>query len=101
MEQLNPEIVSRLRSMAGSGSTVAEMLREVIRAFAPHKPHLLTLAHYFRAAFGLTLVQVKPLGGWSPDGRGELSDSQLHEFIMPEIEANRPAWDASELKPSA
>jgi hypothetical protein len=56
-------------------------------------PHELTLANHLRQAFGLTLVQVKAIAGWYPGGKGEVSDAQLHELIMPEIIKNRQEWD--------
>src|SRR5712691_62310 len=93
MSRSNLEIVNGLRAMARKGYTVPQMLREVMRGAGPVMPHELALAQYLREAFGLTLAQVKPIGGWYPDGKGELSDAQLHEFIMPEILKNRQEWD--------
>jgi hypothetical protein len=48
---------------------------------------------YLREAFALSLRQVGPLGGWSADGTGELSDSQLNALLQPEIEQTRAQWD--------
>jgi hypothetical protein len=79
--------------MARASHTVPEMLREVSRNLGPETAHELTLAQYLREAFALTLAQVKPIGGWYPNGEGELSDPQLNDIIMPEIAKNRQQWD--------
>ena len=60
----------------------------------PAKPHTLLLANYLREAFGLSLLEVKAIGGWSLDGDGELSDDRLNELLMPNIMANRAWWES-------
>jgi len=93
MNERNPDIIHRLRTMAREGATVPQMLRDLIRNLGQDAPHVLTLAKFFREAFALTLLDVKPLGGWSADGKGEFSDSQVNEFILPEIRRHRHEWD--------
>ena len=93
MAERDPALINNLRSMARAGATVPELVRELIRSLGPETPHVLTLAKYLREAFGLTLLDVKPLSGWLVDGTGELSDFQLNEFILPEIQRHRSEWD--------
>jgi hypothetical protein len=93
MEHLHPEIIDQLRAMARNGDSVPHMLQQLARRLGPQTPSVLTLAKYLRAAFGLSLLDVKPLGGWSADGTGELSDSQVSELILPEIMRHRREWD--------
>jgi hypothetical protein len=100
MEQLNPAILQRLRSMAHKGDTPSRMLREIIDRLTPTTPHKVTLIKYMREAFCLSLQQAAPIAGWAPDGLGELIDSQLDEFLMPEIAKNRPAWEPLDMASS-
>ena len=93
MKRLHSDLIERLRAMARDGETVPLMLQELARRLGPATPSVLTLAKYLRAAFGLSLLDVKPVGGWSPDGNGELSDAQVGEWIMPEIMKHRSEWD--------
>jgi len=100
MEELNPEILRHLRSMAHKGDTPSRMLREVIGRLAPDKPHKLTLIRYMREAFCLSLQQASPIAGWAADGSGELNDSRLDAFLLPEILMNRPAWESLDMASS-
>ena len=93
MEGLNPTLVAVLRDMARQGSSVPDMLREIIRQLAPQPAQTLTCAKYLRDAFGSSLHEVKPIGGWSADGNGELSDANLDQLIRPAIIRNRSRWD--------
>src|SRR5436190_16350874 len=92
MEHVDPAVVHRLRELAQDGRPVPELLREVARRLSPQVLHPLTLAKYMREAFGLSLLEVKPIGGWSWEGRGELSDDQLNDLVMPSIVAHRDRW---------
>ena len=93
MEELNPTLLADLRSMARRGTSPAQMLRELAPQVAQEPPLKFTLIRYLRAAFGLSLQQASPVGGWAADGSGELTDANLDTFLAPEIARNRPAWD--------
>lgn len=101
MEELNPVILLRLRGMARNGDTPSRMLREIIDRLAPAIPHKITLIKYMRAAFCLSLQQASPVPGWAPDGSGELNDSRLDGFLVPEIIKNRPSWESLDMASSA
>jgi len=94
MESIDPAVVQRLRAMAQEGRTVPELLREITNQLSSSSLHPLLLAKYMREAFGLSLLEVKPIGGWSLGGCGELSDDQLDELLMPGILANRDWWES-------
>jgi hypothetical protein len=101
MEPLDPVIVQRLRTMARSGGTPSQIARELFR-YIDSQPHpQLAALKYLREAFALSLRQVKPLGGWSTDGTGELTDEQLDALLQPELEQTRTQWDAHDLPASA
>jgi hypothetical protein len=101
MEEINPIIVQHLRDMARRRDSASQILRELIQRLSPEEPHIVTLMKYMRKAFSLSLQQVSPVAGWSPDGTGELQDAQLDKLVMPEILKNRPQWDFLDLAPSA
>ena len=93
MAELDETSVIHLRTMARDGATASEMLRSLICQFAPKELHQLTLIKYMRESFGLTLQEASPISGWSANGQGELSDSQLDAFLVPEIQAHQHEWD--------
>jgi hypothetical protein len=93
MEELKSDIVRELQTMARNGQTVPQMMRAIIVALAPKHPHKVALIQYLREAFCLTLQQAAPIAGWSADGTGELQDTQLNAFLLPEIMKNRDKWD--------
>ncbi len=94
METIDPAVVNRLRTLAREGRTVSALLEEITNRLGLSGSHPLLLARYMREAFGLSLLEVKPIGGWSPGGSGELSDAQLDELLMPGIDANRDWWES-------
>lgn len=100
MEPLNPEIVQRLRTLARSGSTPSQIARELFRQLDSESHPRLTALKYLREAFGLSVRQVSPLGGWSADGTGELTDAQLDALLQPEIEQTRTQWEDDKLPTS-
>src|SRR5437762_1540453 len=93
MSEVNPELVDHLRSMARRGATVSQMLRDLVRRAGPEPLHPLDLVKYVRASFGLGLREASPIGGWSVEGNGYLSDAQLDELVDPEVRVHRPEWD--------
>src|SRR5579872_3037492 len=101
MEPLNSEIVQRLRIMARSGNTPSQIARELFRQIDSQPHPRLTALKYLREAFALSLRQVNPLGGWSADGTGELTDAQLDALLQPEMEQTRAQWDIRDLLASS
>jgi hypothetical protein len=93
MEPLKPEILQRLRNLARSGSTPSQIARELFRQLDSQLHPQLTALKYLREAFCLSLRQVNPLGGWSADGTGELTDAQLDALLQPAMEQARAQWD--------
>jgi hypothetical protein len=94
MEPLNVELVQRLRTLARNGSTPSQIARELFRHVDLDPHPRLTALKYLREAFALSLRQVSPVGGWSADGTGELTDAQLDVLLQPEIEQMRAQWNA-------
>jgi hypothetical protein len=92
MEYIDPAIVLRLRRLAQERATVPELLRDIATQLSLSNSHTILFANYMRQAFGLSLLEVKPIGGWSLMGEGELSDDKLNEIMMPHITANREWW---------
>lgn len=94
MNMLDPPIVELLRDRYRNQATPSEVLREIVRLLGAERCHKLDLLANIRAVFGLSLAEAKPIGGWSPDGTGELKDAQIDRFLIPAIEKNRTHWDA-------
>ena len=82
--------VNELRELYEQSGSAAAVLR-VIAGSNPEQ--LLEWAKQMRNAFCLSLPDVKTIGGWSPDGTGELKDAQIDGFLIPAIEKNRDLWD--------
>ena len=93
MEEFDQKTVAHLRSMARGGATASQMLRHVLRAFAPAEPHKIALIRLMRSTFALSLSEAKPIGGWYKPDEGELSDSQLDAFLDPDIRRHQREWD--------
>ena len=100
MEPLNPEILQRLRVLARSGGTPAQIARELFRQVDSQSHPRLIALKYLREAFCLSMRQVSPLGGWSADGTGELTDGQLDALLQPAMEQTRAQWDIVNLPAS-
>lgn len=95
MTPLNSAMIDNLRVQIRSGTPLSRALRP-----ACDKLDKLVVIQHVRAAFALSLHQIGPLAGWSAL-QGELSDAQLDELLMPEIEENRAAWDGNVARTSA
>jgi hypothetical protein len=80
--------VAELRELYDQSKSAAT----VLKALANAGGYFLEWAKQMRAAFGLSLSEVSPIGGWAPDGTGELKDAQLDSFLVPAIESKRSTW---------
>lgn len=66
----------------------------VLKVIAGSGPgSVLDWAMQMRAVFNLSLPELKSIGGWSPDGTGELDDARLDAVLVPAIERLRDSWD--------
>ena len=85
--------LERLRDRYRNHAAPSELLREIMRLLGAEQCHRLDVLANIRAVFALSLSEASPIGGWSPDGTGELKDAQLDGFLTPAIEKNRGLWD--------
>lgn len=92
------KMLNAVREMARKGNRPSQILREIIHWFSPGQLHKLDLIRDMREAFALTLQQAKPIAGWSADGRGELTDNQLDDFLTIEILKNRSDWEKKDFQ---
>jgi hypothetical protein len=81
------EVLRERYEQTGSAAAVVQLLASVV------PESVLDWAIQMQAAFNLSLSQISPIGGWLPDGTGELKDSQLDGFLVPEIERTRNSWN--------
>lgn len=93
MNMLDAATLEQLRDRYRNQATPSEVLREIVRLLGGQQCHRLDLLANVRAAFALGLGEASSIGGWSPDGTGELKDAQIDGFLTPAIEKNRSLWD--------
>jgi hypothetical protein len=93
MNMLDGATLEQLRDRYRRHATPSELLREIMRLLGGERCHRLDLVANIRAVFALSLSEAKPIGGWEPDGTGELKDAQIDGFLTPAIENNRSLWD--------
>jgi hypothetical protein len=93
MNMLDAATLEELRDRYRNQATPSELLREIVRLLGARQCHRLDLLANLRAVFALSLAEASPIGGWSPDGTGELKDAQIDGFLIPAIEKNRSRWD--------
>lgn len=85
-----PEIAEHLRAMWRQGLPASELVRDLY----DRGMHPIPIKISFQAAFRLDdHGDVTPIGGWLPDGSGELSAEQLQRLMAPKIEHKRSEWD--------
>jgi hypothetical protein len=93
MDSLEPELIDRLRAMAGRGEHPSAMLRAIISHLAPATVDRLLLVSYFSTAFCFKDGQGHPIFGWFADGSGELKDSDINRLMTRRIQQTRAEWD--------
>jgi hypothetical protein len=101
MGQPTTDLIERLRAMARSGATIADMLRDLIHRSASGALHPAEAIRYVREAFHLSLREASPIAGWFPPGEGEVSDGRLEELLAPAVGAHRSDWAGERLTPHA
>ncbi|SNS54922.1 hypothetical protein SAMN06265795_103308 [Noviherbaspirillum humi] len=77
----NPAIIALMRRMKRDGKTSADILYVLV----DYDLNVSEMMCHFWEAFNLKFDDVTCIGGWSPDGSGELSDEAISAFIDPEI----------------
>lgn len=87
MVTLSSDRLDVLRRLILEGHSVSFVARVALSWVSRHE-----IGVHFRAAFGLSIGDVSCLGGWIPDGSGEISDASLNAFIVPSIVLNRTKW---------
>ena len=94
------EVAARLRDGVGRGYKVSELLSSLA---LQHGLGTIQLIKCLRSAFGLSLSQAAPVGGWSPDGAGEITHERLDQFIGDAIAAvqESPRSKAPDAEPGA
>jgi hypothetical protein len=95
MKAVSDTLVQELRRHASTGASVPDLLRLLRERLGPEAAYGTTLAKYFMAAFGLPLRVVSPIGGWTSESTGEISDVRIQELIYPEIMRKKPLRDRS------
>jgi hypothetical protein len=93
MKGVSGTLVVELRRQAAEGASVPDMLRLLHRQLGPDAAYSSALARYFMAAFELPLGAVSPIGGWTPDCSGKISDARIQELIYPEILQKKQLWE--------
>jgi hypothetical protein len=93
MDLLDQVTIERLRERYRHQARPSELLREIVRLLPTQPYHKLDLLANIRAVFALSLGEASPIGGWAPDGSGELKDAQIDGSLIPAIEAKRSQWD--------
>jgi hypothetical protein len=81
MLEIQPEIVSSLREMAGRGVTPSRMLREILGRFDLEEPRAGFLVWYCHEAFGLQVYQMNAIFNWDIFGTGGFNDGQVDHFL--------------------
>jgi hypothetical protein len=93
MKDLDQEIIIRLRQMARHEKSVAAMFKE-LKTQLGDEFHILKVLDYMRAAFCLSLQQVKPIAAFSRNDLRELeNEPELEALVMPSIRGHRDQWD--------
>jgi len=100
----DPKLVEALRTMAQDDRMPSEMF-VAIKGRLGTACHILDIIRYFRAAFGLTLAEAKPLACVSDypgdTGREIVDVPLLDSLIQPVIVARAPVWRALPVSPDA
>lgn len=76
--ETSPELIAEIRRLRESGKRSADILRVLSeRGVLPG----IGMMIYFCEAFDLKFEDVVSIGGWSPDGTGDLSDEAINGFL--------------------
>lgn len=73
----DPELVSTIIMLKRHGKKSVEILHWL----AERKLTTIDMMSHFREAFGLAFGDVSCIGGWFPDGTGELDDNSINSLL--------------------
>lgn len=90
MISIQADTVMELRELYDRSRSAATVLKAIVESRGGYS---LEWGKQMRAAFNLSLAQIIPIGGWSPDGTGQLDDSRLDSLLVPAIESTRSSWE--------
>jgi hypothetical protein len=91
---LNHELITRLRELAGRGTSVRALV-DAIRDYLKTDDGLALVAdRYFKEAFFLPLGDVRPIEGSPGLGGKAYSDEQIDRLMLPRIESTRHLWES-------
>src|SRR5205823_3356565 len=92
MSELREDVVLQLRDMARRGEPVSRMFKKLRNRLGTD---IVSILDHMRAAFHLSLAEVKPVAALSrTDKREVLDEGLLEELMMPPIIQHRSEWDA-------
>lgn len=91
---LDPDLVEKLRQMAREGTSVCDMIVAISDHLQMGNDFRLPVVMHLRAAFGLGISELSPVGAWSFFPGGTWSREKVEADVMPLILRNRQMWDA-------
>lgn len=80
--RLDPELIEELRRMRKLGASPFDLLKHIKKKHPENIYIVFPCMKYFRDAFGLSIKQASPIGGWDS---GELSDLEVDAFLNEEM----------------
>jgi hypothetical protein len=92
MANLDDKVIFELRTLATGGARVFELLQFLESRLGDDAAYGSTVAKYFMSAFHLPLRAVAPIGGWSPDSQGSVSDQAMIEALHPLMLETKSQW---------
>jgi hypothetical protein len=89
---LSTPLVPTIRSWVVEGIPLAEVLRRIIAYHHPQRVTTPLLMKYLTTTFGVSFKDVLLVGGWRPDGLGEITDERLEQDVRPPILNKAASW---------
>ena len=82
------DVIRAMRRLAARGTTVRELVQEVLGRLGCGEHVVLPVLWYFTQAFRLSLKDVLPIREWMGTDR----DAEIDALILPAIEKRRSRW---------
>lgn len=94
MSQLDSHWIQELRLQAREGVPPSRLFRQLKQRLG-QDVHILTILHYFQAAFCLSLSEAKPFAALSRNQTREVHDEAfLDRLMQPPIQRHQPEWES-------
>lgn len=93
--EINEELVTKLRLRARSGAPVKALVDEVRSFLGTTDGLALVVARYFCKAFFLGLEDVRDIEGSACLGHSLYSEEEIDQLMKPRIEKTRPRWEGA------